>query len=75
MLPFKKSDFGASPNIPTETRKPDDGSDFDSLEAAGQDLIDAVKSGDAKAVAAALRAAFELVDGEPHEEGPHTNEE
>lgn len=73
MLPFKKQDGSASSQpIPTEHRKPDDGSDFDSMEAVAQDLLNALKSGDAKAVAAALRAAFELADSQPHKEGEHT---
>lgn len=46
----------------------------DSLEAAAHDMIEAFKKDDVKALAAAVRAAFELLDSEPHEEGPHTNE-
>lgn len=46
----------------------------DSLLVAAEDLIGAVKAGDAQGVAQALRAAFELCDMEPHVEGPHLKE-
>jgi hypothetical protein len=75
---YLKQQKEASVSVPSETitRKPDEGSEqsYDALESAGQDLIDAVKSGDAKLVAAALRSAFQICDLEPHEEGPHTEE-
>lgn len=74
MIPFLKNKEAstASASEPIQ-RKPDDGSepDYDGMEAAAEDLIAAVHSKDAKAVAAALRAAFEIADSEPHEEGPH----
>lgn len=38
------------------------------LEAAAEDLISAVQSGDAKAVVSALRDAFEMLEGMPHAE-------
>jgi hypothetical protein len=41
------------------------------LMAAAEDLIRAVHSKDAHAVASALKAAFEISDSQPHEEGPH----
>jgi len=73
MLPFLKDKREGSVSEPPSTirRDPDDGADFDSLEVAAQDLCDAVHSRNYKAVAEALRAAFELCDSEPHEEGPH----
>ena len=73
MLPFLKQNQEGSSSGPIESveRKPDDGSDYDSMESAAEDLISAVHSKDAKAVAAALRAAFELADSEPHVEGEH----
>jgi len=52
-----------SPDKPEETP--------DGVHMAAQDLIDAVKTNDVKAVAAALRAAFEIMDSEPHVEGEH----
>lgn len=70
MLPFLKLNKEASASAPVDAieRKPDDGSDYDSLESAGEDLISAIHSKDAKAVASALRAAFDLM--EPREEAP-----
>jgi hypothetical protein len=56
-------------------REPDDESEsFDSLEVAMEDLCKALKSEDYKAQAAAFRAAFDLLDSEPHVEGPHKEE-
>lgn len=74
MLPFLKlkKESAASGPIESVERKPDEGSeDYDVLESAAEDLCHAIESKDYKAVAAALRAAFELVDSQPHEEGPH----
>lgn len=69
MIPFLKHSKEASVSGPVETikREPDEEAEFDPLESAGQDLIDAVKAGDAKAAAAALRAAFELAGSDPLE--------
>lgn len=76
MLPFRKRQDEASASGPIESQKrePDEGADLDMLEVAAQDLIDALHKKDAKALAAALRAAFELFDSEPHVEGKHTDE-
>jgi hypothetical protein len=41
------------------------------MTACGQDLLDAIKSGNAKAVGLALKNACELADSMPHEEGEH----
>jgi hypothetical protein len=41
------------------------------MKAAAEDLIHAVHNKDIEAVAAALRAAFEIADSEPHVEGEH----
>ena len=70
MLPFLKKNHESSVSVPeTVTREHDE--DFDSLEVAAEDLMNAVHSKNAKAVASALRAAFELMDSEPHQEGEH----
>ncbi len=66
--------------IAQQTRKPDNKSqenqeDNAGMEAVAHDLISAIHSRDAKAVSEALKAAFEIADSEPHEEGPHTNED
>jgi hypothetical protein len=67
----RKDDIAGSSSTPVQMREPDDGEEYDSMHAAAQDLIEAIHSKDIKGVAEALRAAFELSDSEPHEEGPH----
>lgn len=42
---------------------------------AAHELIEAVHAKDPHAVADALKAAFYACDAEPHEEGPHMDEE
>lgn len=73
MLPFLKYNKEASVSIPQESikREPDDGAEYDMLESAAEDLMHAVASKDVKAIAAALKAAFEICDAQPHEEGEH----
>lgn len=44
------------------------------LVAIAKDLIDAVHSKDAEAVAELLEEAFEVCDAAPHVEGPHEEE-
>ena len=74
MNPFLKSKE-ASISAPPEVikRKPDheEEGEYDPIESAAEDLHAAIKSNDVKAIAMALRAAFEILDSEPHEEGPH----
>lgn len=41
------------------------------MEMVAEDLLAAVASKDAKAVASALKAAFAIADAMPHEEGEH----
>jgi hypothetical protein len=73
MLPFLKNQQEGSASMPVEPvkREHDEDSDYDMLESAAEDLISAVHSKDIKAVASALRAAFELCDSGKHEEGEH----
>jgi hypothetical protein len=47
----------------------------DHLKEIASELIDAVKSEDANAVADLLQEAFECLDASPHEEGPHEDGE
>ena len=73
MLPFlKDKEAGMQEPADPIKRKPDEEQEYDALESAAQDLISAVHSKDVKATCEALRAAFELCDSEPHEEGEHT---
>lgn len=73
MLPFlrNKQDASASGPIESVERKPDEGAEYDSMESAAEDLCNAIHAKDYKGAAAALRAAFELMEIEPHKEGPH----
>ncbi len=79
-LPFLKPKAAAGLII--AQRKPDgasnlegmDGEEDQGLNAAAADLIRAIHSKDEAGVVSALRAAFELMEEEPHEEGEHTNE-
>ena len=74
-LPFLKKDKEASVSMPADVqrREPDseEDSDYDSLESCAEDLTRAIASKDLKGVASALRAAFQILDSEPHEEGEH----
>ena len=80
MLPFMQKKPVAG--LIVAQRKPDgtheeshsEGNEDQGLEACAVDLIRAIHSKDSKAAAAAMRAAFEICDSEPHEEGPHLNE-
>lgn len=45
------------------------------LETCGEDLIRAITSKDAKGVAAAMRAAFAILESEPHEEAGEPEQE
>jgi hypothetical protein len=76
MIPYLKRTKEAAASGPVESikRESDDGEDYDVLESAAEDLINAVHAKDVKAAAAAIRAAFDLCDSMPHEEGPHINQ-
>lgn len=53
----------------------EEGEEDPGLMAAAEDLISAIHAKDAKAAAQALKAAFEVCDAYPHEEGPHVEVE
>lgn len=82
MLPFLKNKKHMAGLI-VQHREPDskdepkelEHEDRDELEIAAEDIISAIHSRSADKLAVALRAAFELMEKEPHEEGPHTNED
>ena len=59
----------------TGQKDPNEQSDQDGIRAAAADLIKAISRQDEAAVAAALKAAFEILDSEPHNEGEHLNED
>lgn len=73
MLPFLKSKqdvSGASDSSPI-IREHDDDSNFDAVELVVEDMHQALQSKNYKAAAKALRSAYQILDSEPHEEGPH----
>jgi len=75
MLPFlnqKRNQDGGSVSI-SHDGKISSGNDM-GLMSAAEDLVRAIHSKDHKAVAAALKAAFQILDAEPHVEGPHEEE-
>lgn len=73
MLPFLKNKMEGSSSEPVEIKKrePDEESDYDGLHACAEDLMNAVHAKDIPGIAEALRAAFQVCDSEPHEEGEH----
>ena len=82
MLPFLNKHKQSVSGLIIERRKPDETPDQDEssegddiLEAAASDILNAIEQKDSKHLALALRAAFQILDSEPHEEGPHLNEE
>lgn len=64
MLPFLKKLQEGSASAPVESveREPDEGADYDVLESAAHDLIEAVHAKDAQGVCVALRSAFEMLE-------------
>lgn len=65
------------------TRKPDETAensneeqkeDLSDIEECAQDMISAIKASDSKALAKAIKAAFEILDAQPHVEGEHIEE-
>lgn len=80
MLPFlgakKKQDGGsaATVRINDEGKINASSSEDMGLASAAEDLCRGIENKDHKAIANALRAAFQILDSEPHEEGEHTNE-
>jgi len=72
MLPFqKKKEASVSAPVEVIKRESDEPEEYDYLESCGHDLLSAVEAKDPKGIAVALRAAFEICDSQPHEEGPH----
>ena len=70
MLPFLKNqkEGSASTSVESIKREPDESDHYDVLESAAEDLCKAVQAKNYKGAAEALRAAFQLLEAEPHEE-------
>jgi hypothetical protein len=70
MLPFlkKQHESGVAGPVETVKREPDQESEPDSLEVAMQELFSAKSD---KERAAAFRAAFDLLETQPHDEVSH----
>jgi hypothetical protein len=72
MLPYlKRKEASARLPGPTEVRKPDPLEGEGALNSAAIDILMAIKRNDSRMLADALRATFQLLDLEPHAEGPH----
>ncbi len=81
MLPFLKNKQYKNASLVIQERRPDsedsalEKDDDAALHAAAQDILRAVESKDYKHLALALRAAFQIIDSEPHVEGEHMGDE
>jgi hypothetical protein len=78
-LPWLTKEKGSG-GISIDVRKPDENSDKNQGDESGllscaDDLLTAFHNKDKKLLASALRAAFDIMDSEPHVEGPHLNSE
>lgn len=72
MLPFKKESSMAQ-RVEVVQRPPDESREYDILEDIFEELMHAVQTNNKRAGAEAMRAMFDLLDAQPHYEGPHTN--
>lgn len=76
MLPFLKKNQKSVAGLIVHNRTPDEKqpdentseSGDERIEACAQDLITAIHAHNVKDAAAAMRAAFEIMESEPHEE-------
>jgi hypothetical protein len=76
MIPFmKKKEASVSAPIEHITRDSDHEDEMDGhdemMEAIAHELLDAVHKRNPKDLVMALRAAFQVLDSEPHVEGEH----
>lgn len=78
LLPFFAKKQVSQPIIEIEKQDFSQESEKDeyiqAIEVCAQDLIDAIYTQDVRRTAEVLKAAFEICDSRPHEEGPHTYE-
>lgn len=73
MLPFlgqKRQQDGGSVSVSSEG-KVHSGEEDMGLISAAEDLCKAIERKDHKSIAAALKAAFEILESEPHTEGEY----
>lgn len=77
MLPFLKKQVKHQTGVIVKHRPSDetDPKPDTALEAAAKELMSAISSQDAKRTAEALKSAFNCLELEPHNEGPHINEQ
>jgi hypothetical protein len=74
-LPFNDYRTGAVSQPPESIKMSTSEKDHsDYLEICAEELHEAMKSGNIKGIADSLRAAFEILDSEPHVEGEHIDE-
>lgn len=67
----KSKEGGGAAAMEVVKREPDHEEGHDSLHTAMEELHSALDSKDYKRAASVFRAAFDLLEIEPHEEGPH----
>jgi hypothetical protein len=79
-LPFDKNKQKTAA-LHVDVRRPDaadelseDKDDMSGLIYAAHDLLTAIEAKDVKGISEAFRAAFEILEAEPHFEAEHTNE-
>lgn len=73
MLPYlgaKKQQGSVAAHIDNDGKVSSQAPDM-GLHSAAEDILKAIESKDSKALASAIKAAFEICDAEPHEEGEH----
>ena len=61
-----------APDEKTEGQEPEENDSAAAIEACARDLIMAVHAHDIQGAAEAMKAAFEILEASPHEEGEHT---
>jgi hypothetical protein len=69
IISHRKPDGGVSPFENKEEEQ--EGQEDHALEACAQDILRAIADKDFKHLALALRAAFDVLESEPHEEAEH----
>ncbi len=79
MFPFMRDKNRSAAGVIMKARNPDEKPTPSEVEddpkaaikACAKDLISAIHSQSVDRVAEALQSAFEILDSQPHEEGPH----